>query len=397
MSSAAESALISISPAKVRSLHEAEKPGSHYLKKLKDKQDQTLIVILVCNTFTNVLLSVYSTIFFENLLGDAVLGIVAGVLTFVLLLFGEVLPKSYSTSHAATVGLSLSAPIYFIGILITPVIWIFEIFVKIFFKIFKIKKQNLVSDEELIAMISIGQEEGSLQENEKEIIENVLEFNDIQVKEIMTPRINIDALPEDYNLAEATEFMLNHSHTRVPVYRDTIDNIVGIVTYKELLAEFHGEFDPHTSLRQLELRPALKISTAMHVHSLFKLFNKKQTQMAIVFDDNAKMAGIVTMEDLIEEIVGEIVDESDLPEEEIRKISDTEYEVSGRIHLDQLADLTGIELEYPEYKTLGFLTFEKLGKHPMKNQKFYIEDWEFTLKQLYKNTILKIHIKKSQG
>ena len=143
---------------------------------------------------------------------------------------------------------------------------------------------------------------------------------------------------------------------------------MGIVTYKELLAEFHGEFDPHTSLRQLELRPALKISTAMHVHSLFKLFNKKQTQMAIVFDDNAKMAGIVTMEDLIEEIVGEIVDESDLREEEIRKISDTEYEVSGRIHLDQLADLTGIELEYPEYKTLGFLTFEKLGKHPMKTK-----------------------------
>ena len=116
--------------------------------------------------------------------------------------------------------------------------------------------------------------------------------------------------------------------------------------------------------------------------------------MAIIYDDGGKVLGLATMEDLIEEIVGEIVDESDTPEDEIKKISDREFIVSGQIHLDQLADLTDIESEYPEYKTIGFLVHEKLGKHPSKNQKFTLGGWEFTVKRIFKNTILKIHIKK---
>lgn len=389
--SAAESALISLSHAKVRTIR------SHYLNKLKDKQNRTLIVILVCNTFVNIAAAIYSSYFFGKLYGNAALGYTTGVLTFMILLFGEVLPKSFATGHSKTVGLLVAAPVYYIGIIISPIISIFEAIVKISFKIFSIKKQKLVSDEELIAMVSIGEEEGSLQANEKEIIENVLEFNDIEVREIMTPRVSIDAMHEDYNMKEAAEFMLNRSHTRIPVYRDTIDNIIGFVTYRELLAEFHGEFDTHTTLRQLALRKPLTVSQAFRVHALFKLFNKKQAQMAVVYDDHGKVLGLATMEDLIEEIVGEIVDESDRPEDEIKKISAREFEISGRIHLDQLAEITGLEFEYPEYKTVGFLVHEKLGKHPLKNQKFQIRDWEFGVKRMFKSTVLKIHLKKLTG
>lgn len=336
----------------------------------------------------------YSSYYFARLYGDKVLGYTAGVLTFAILLFGEVLPKSYATVHAEVFARFMAPIIYLFGIISSPVIWIFDAIVKIFFKIFGIKKQKLVSDEELIAMVSIGEEEGSLQENEKEIIENVLEFNDIEVQEIMTPRVNIDAMHEDYNLKEAAEFMLNHSHTRIPVYRDTIDNIIGFVTHRELLEELHNEVDSHTTLRQLKIRKPLTVSHSLRVHSLFKLFNKKQTQMAIVYDDNGKVLGLATMEDLIEEIVGEIMDESDRPEDDIKKISVREFEVSGQIHLDQLADITDLEFEYPEYKTISFLVHEKLGKHPVKNQKFIVNDWEFTVKQTFKNTILKIHVKR---
>lgn len=395
LSSAAESALISISQAKVRSLFEAKKPGSRNLKKLKDKQDNTLIVILVCNTFTNVLLSIYSTVYFESLFGDKILGIVAGVLTFILLLFGEVLPKSYATSHASTVALAVATPIYYIGIIISPVIWLFELFVKLFFKLFHIKKQQIVSDEELIAMLSIGEEEGSIQKNERDIIENVLEFNDIQTSEIMTPRIHIDAMHEDYNLKEAAEFMLNHTHTRIPVYRDTIDDIVGVVTYKEMLEELHEESDIHTTLRQINLRPPLKVENTMRVHTLFKLFTKKQAHLAIVLDEKGSTVGLVTMEDLIEELVGEIMDEKDEPDEEIKKITDGQFEVSGRIHLDQLAEITGIELEYPEYKTLSFLILEKLGRMPTKGEKLQIGDWQFSVSKIYKHTIIKVLLKKT--
>ena len=225
--SASEAAIISLSHAKVRAI------DSHYLSKLKSRQNQTLIVVLVCNTFVNVTVSIYSSYYFGELYGNAALGYTVGILTFVLLLFGEVLPKSFATCHGKAVGIVVSAPIYYIGIIIGPIIWIFDCIVKVVFKICRIKKQKLVSDEELIAMVSIGEEEGSLQENEKEIIENVLEFNDIEVREIMTPRVNIDAMHEDYNIKEAAEFMLNHNHTRIPVYRDTIDNIVGFATYRE--------------------------------------------------------------------------------------------------------------------------------------------------------------------
>lgn len=391
--SAAETALVSISPAKVRHLYESKKYGSHYLKKIKDRQNQTLIVILLWNNFLNIFASVYTTVLITDKFGSVGIGITTGLMTLLILLFGEVIPKSFGTAHTQGISLWSAPTIYFLGQMIRPVIWLFDGIVKAFFRLFGIKKEKLVTDEELIALVSIGQEEGSLQENEKELIENVLEFNDIRVEEIMTPRVHIDAVPEDYNLNEAAEFMLNHSHTRIPVYRDTIDNIVGIVTYKEILQEVKGDGDMHKTLRQIDLRTPLKVAHSTMIHWLFKTLNSKRTQMAIVLDEHGGTGGLVTMEDLIEELVGEIVDESDIEEDMYKQISDQEYELSGRLSLETLEKISGLKLEYPGYKTVNYLIIEKLGHLPGKGKKVQIENWEFTVAQVHRHTIIKVNMR----
>lgn len=392
--SACETAIISISPARVRALADQKLYGSYYLKRLKDNEHKTLITILLWNNLLNIAASAYTTVILTVAFGPAGIGIATASMTVLILIFGEIIPKTVASKYAKNVLLFFSAPLFFLEIMIRPIIWLLDLIVKLFFKIFGANHEKMVSDEELIAMVSIGEEEGTLEKNEKEFIENVLSFNDIRVEEIMTHRVHVDAMPEDLTVKQAAEFMVNHSHTRIPVYRDTIDNIVGIITHRELLEHFTDD-DIEKKLRQVTLRNPLKIAQSMLIDDLFVLFNKQHRMMAIVLDEHGGTAGLITMEDLLEELVGEIVDESDIEEDEIRKLDTNEYEITGKLHLDQLAEITGLVFEYPEYKTVNFLLIEKLGHIPKKGEKLHVSGWEFTVTQLYRSTVLKVHLKRS--
>lgn len=393
---ALETALLSIPPARVRALVDSHTKGASFLKKLKDDQHKTLITIVLINNFLNIGASAYTTVVLTRAFGAAGLGIATLIMTIVILIFGEIIPKTIASSHSKEILLSLALPVYLLKTILSPLVWLFDAIVQGVFKLAGLKKQKNVSDEELIAMVSIGEEEGSIEKNEKEIIENALHFNEIRVEEIMTPRVHIDAMPEEYDLKEAGDFMVNHSHTRIPVYRDTIDNIVGIVTYRELLENLRGG-DMNKTLRQINLLPPLKIAASMLIDDLFLLFNKQRRMMAIVLDEHGGTAGLITMEDLLEELVGEIVDESDKEEEDIKKISEHEFEVSGKLQLEELVELTGLKLKYPEHKTVNYLIIEELGALPKKDQHFKIGDWEFTVLQLHRNTILKVRVKKTSS
>lgn len=368
--------------------------GSHYLKRLKDNEHKTLITVLLWNNLLNIAASAYTTVILTVTFGPAGIGIATASMTVLILIFGEIIPKTIASKYAKNVLLFFAAPLFFLEILIRPVIWVLDGIVKLFFKLFGANHEKMVSDEELIAMVSIGEEEGTLEKNEKEFIENVLSFNEIRVEEIMTHRVHVEAMPEDLTVKQAAEFMINHSHTRIPVYRDTIDNIVGIVTHRELLEHF-SDNEVDKKLRQVTLRNPLKIAQSMLIDDLFVLFNKQHRMMAIVLDEHGGTAGLITMEDLLEELVGEIVDESDIEEDEIKKLDTHEYEINGKLHLDQLAEITALKFEYPEYKTVNFLLIEKLGHIPKKGTKITISGWDFTVTQTYRNTILKVHLKRA--
>jgi len=395
--SASETALMTLTPAKVRMLLEAGKPGAGYLAKLKKHHHKTLITILVGNNFVNIAASALTAVYVTERFNSSAVGIATGVLTAIVLIFGEIFPKTLATSYAKRFAL-ISAPIlYVLGIILTPLIWILDLLVKILLRVLGTKKQKQVTDEDLIAMASIGAEEGSIEAHEKEYIENVLEFTDIQVGDIMTPRVHMDALPEEHDLEAAANFVLHHTHSRIPVYRDTMDNIVGILSIKELLKQLYNEENPDKiTLRQVNLHTPLKVPGTVPIQKLFHQFKLKRTHMAIVLDEHGGTAGLITMEDLLEEIVGDIEDEEDKDEDEIREIKTGVYELSGRTELDELMELTGLELDHPEYKTVSFLMVEELGRIPKKGEKIIIDDWEFKITKMLRSTIMKIELRKAK-
>ncbi len=401
LSSASETALISLTPAQVRTLVEAGKPGAGYLAKLKQHHHKTLILILVWNNFVNIAASALTTVYMTERFASAGVGIATGTLTFFILIFGEILPKSLATAYPKKISQLVAGPLYYIGVITTPIIWMLDLFVNGVLRIFGVKHHIQVTDEELIAMASIGAEEGSIDEQELELIENALEFNDIPVEGIMTPRVHIDALPETFKLDEAAEFVVHHTHTRIPVYRENIDHIVGILSLKELLKQFHhftkSSLQKQTeeiALRQINLLTPLKIPASMPVRELFHQFKKQRMHMAIVLDEHGGTAGLVTMEDLLEELVGDIEDEQDLEEDHVKKISETEYELSGRVELDELAKLMGVKFKHPDYKTISFLIIDELGYLPREGQGIVLYGWEFKIAQMWRNTILKLRLKK---
>lgn len=392
---AAETAINSLSPAKVRTLVEEGRKGAHQLDWLKKNYHRTLIAVLFGNQFVDTLAAAVATILVAQKFDSIYLGLVSGILTIISLIFGEALPKSLASVHAQTAGLLLSPFVRIFVWVLTPLIWILDHLINFMLGLFGSAKQNQVTDEELIAMASIGAEEGSIEEEELELIENVLEFNDIPVEGIMTPRVHIDAIPETFKLDEASEFAVNHTHTRIPVYRENIDHIVGILSLKELLKQVHTQEDPEsTSLRQINLLAPLKVPSTMKVQELFRQFKKRRLHMAVVLDEYGGTLGIVTMEDLLEELVGDIEDEQDLAESHVKKISDKIYELSGRTELDDLSAIMGIEFEHPGYKTVSFLIIDELGDLPREGQSVTVEGWQFTVTQMIRNTILKIRLQK---
>ena len=391
--SACETAFISISPAKVRALLDKKMPGSSFLSRLKENPHRTLITILLGSNFVNIAASALTTVLVTQAFGSEAIGIATGILTLLVLFFGEVMPKSFAAANPELFSL-ISAPIlYFLGLILTPLIWFLDRLVDAALRLFGLHKKKSITDEELIAMATIGAEEGAFGQHEVELIENVLEFTDIRVGEIMTPRIHIDSMPEDYDMKEAAEFIINHTHSRLPVYRDTIDHIVGVVSLKEIIKHLHEEEDDHT-LRQVTLFNPPRVPVSMPVHDLFLLFKKHKQHMAIVVDEFGGTAGLVTMEDLLEELVGDIEDESDKEEDYMKKISDIEYEVSGRIQLEELEELIQINFDEPGHKSISSYLAEKLGRTPRKEDKVVHEDWEFEVTHVWRSTVLKVKVHK---
>lgn len=388
--------LISLTPAQVRTLVEAKVRGAEYLNRLKQRHHKTLITILLVNNFMNTALSAVLTVFMTKSFGENGIGIALVVATALILLFGEILPKALASTYAKFIGPKFAPGLYWVCYILTPLTGLVDMLVVSMRKMVGAEDPSKVTDEELIAMASIGAEEGSIEDNELDLIENALEFNEIKVGDIITPRVHMDALPEEYHLDNAAEFVVNHSHTRIPIYRDNIDNIVGVLSIKELLRAMHEEEHPEkVSIRQINLLAPLKAPATMSIKDLFREFKKKRQHMAIVLDEYGGTAGLVTMEDLLEELVGDIEDEVDTEEAHVRLLGKNHFELTGRAELDEIAEITGIEFEHPEYKTVSFLIIDELGQMPTEGQSVEIEGWTFTVKQMLRNTILKVELRKA--
>lgn len=378
---ASEVALISLKPAAVRRLDQEGGRRGKRLATLTENSGRFLATVQLGVTFAGFLASAFAaesfaaplTVWFTEhgvtfvshgkLYGAAVVLIMLA-LTYFALVFGELIPKQLGRRYAEEIALRSAGPIDFLVRFSTPFVRVLDVSVNSALRLFGIKAENSrqVTEEEIRMMVDIGEENGAIESDEKRMIENVFEFNNTTASEVMTHRTELIAIEADTPPEEVAQVLLDCGYSRVPVYRGDIDDIVGFLHYREYLsAKLAGKAAPDVA--QL-LKPVYFAPETMRANLLFRNMQSRKIGMAVVLDEFGGTSGIVTVEDLLEEIVGSLYDEYDEPEVEIEKIADNVWRIEGAMHLDDISRQLGIQLPNEEYDTIGGLVFGKLNAIP---------------------------------
>ncbi len=369
--SGAEVALVSLSPAKARAIILQKRKGAKAIEFLKNNPEKLLITILIGNNLVNIMIPVLATVIFTSLFGSRIIGVLTGILTILILVFGEIVPKTFAQKYAERFSLLSGPLIFWLSKVIFPLVWLLEKLLHVMGS--KMEQEKTFSDEELLALAEIGEEEGGLDSEERERIENVLEFGETTAEEIMTPRPKMDILHYDVNLQETIQFFLEKTHSRIPVFRETIDNIVSIISLKNVL-HYEQEHPLDTPLGDLPRKEPLFVPMSMALEDVLKNMKRQRTHMAIVVDEHGGTAGLVTLEDLLEEIVGEIQDETDKEQEEIKKISDSTYLVLGDTEIEKIEEEIGWEVPGEDTESIAKVVLDTIGRFPKSGENIEISE-----------------------
>ncbi len=366
--SATETAFSTCNKIRLKNIAEKGNKSATLALHLSENYDKLLSAILVGNNIVNILATSVATIFFIRLLNnDQNLGstISTVVMTVAVLIFGEISPKSIAKKYPEKFSM-FSAPIMrAIMFILTPVTFIFGLWQKLLSKIFKEDDEQGITEEELISIIEEAEEDGGINEEESELIKNAIEFNDLEVGDIFTPRIDVTSVPSNISKDELAKVFADTGFSRLPVYEKSPDNIVGIFYHKDF---FNTAFTTKVSLKSI-IKPVIFVAMSMNIRDLLNELQEKQLHLAVVLDEYGSCAGIVTLEDILEEIVGEIWDEHDEVVEEIKKINDKEYIVSGKANIEKVLDMFDITEEPDSFTTNGW-AMDMLGRMPEEGDRF---------------------------
>jgi CBS domain containing-hemolysin-like protein len=339
---------------------------------LSDNYDSLISAILIGNNIVNILASAVATLLFTNIIfrdhpnnEDIGATVSTIVLTVVILIFGEISPKSIAKNHPETFAIFSAPIINVVRIVLFPFIFVFNAWQKLLAKIFKAPEDQGMTEEELISIIEEAEEEGDLDKEEGDLIKSAIEFGELEVGDIFTPRIDITALPVGATKDMVAKTFSESGYSRLPVYDGDIDNVVGILYYKDFYTVAYKTTVP---LKEI-IKPVIFVAKTQPVNELMKDLQEKQLHMAVVTDEFGSTAGIVTLEDILEEIVGEIWDEHDEIIEEIKKVEENEYVVSGRANIENFFSELDIDREI-ESVTVGGWAMEVLGKIPEVGDSF---------------------------
>ncbi|MBC8439775.1 MAG: HlyC/CorC family transporter [Deltaproteobacteria bacterium] len=395
--SSSETALFSIS--KVRALHIAKDGSSTGLLILKMKRDShtLLATILIGNNLVNIAASAIATSIAISYFKSNAIGIATGIMTMLILIFGEILPKSFANHNNILVARIVIYPLFWFSKLFYPLICILNFIPRLLGNINT--SHRTVTEDELMTMVEVVEEEGEIKEEEKEYITNIFEFDDTSCSEIMTPRADMFVLDvsEDLDIKK----ILKTGFSRIPVIEDSIDNIIGILHVKDLFTNFQkaceSKSDIPLDVKQIMKKPYF-IPESKKLDSLLHDFKQKKNHMAIIVDEHGGIAGIVTLEDVVEEIFGEIIDETDTMAPDIVKLKGDTWLVTGRIDIDDLNK--ELEIEIPEsntYDTFSGFFLEQIGRIPKSGESIIINKWMATVKDMDGNRIQSFIIKKEQS
>lgn len=392
---ASEIAFISLNDAKIERKAKEGNRKAKQIEKMLKSPSKFLATIQIGITLAGFLSSAFASDTFADILAPSLnnifpaisveafrgisIVIITIILSFFTLVFGELVPKRLAMKYYEKVAYASIGIIRFISIIASPFVKILTKSTNIISKIFGISEneEEIVTEEEIKMMIDEGEEKGTIEQEEKEMINNIFEFNDITVSEVMTHRTDIFAVDISSDIEEILKDLDDYKYSRVPVYNETIDNIEGILFVKDLLKYFRTK--KPLKIKNM-IREAYFVSENKPINELFKDLQKNKMQMAIVIDEYGGTAGLVTMEDLLEEIVGNIFDEYDDIENEIEKIDDNTFLISGKISINELKKVLGIDVPEGEYETLSGYLLELLGRVPEDEEKPIIETDKVTYK-----------------
>ena len=390
--SSAETAMMTVNKIRVRNLAEAGLSQAEVLVKVLDRQPKMLSAILIGNNIVNISASSLMTVLVTRVFGDRYVGAATGVLTLLVLIFGEITPKTSATLYSESVALKFAKPIYMIMQVLTPVIFVVDKLSLVVLKLLHIdpnKKQEAITEDELRTIVEVSHEEGVIESDEKKMIYNVFDFGDSVAKDIMVPRIDMTFVDVNSTYEEVIEVFRQEKYTRYPVFEETTDNVIGIVNIKDLLLiEHEKEFDLRDYLREPLYTYEFKKTAELMVE-----LRKTQNNIAIVLDEYGATAGLITLEDMLEEIVGEIRDEYDDDEEDlIRKVNPKEYVVEAAMKLDDLNDQLGLDLESEDYDSIGGFIIGLLDHLPEEGEEVTCKNIRFVVDKVDRNRIETIHM-----
>ncbi|HEX5013762.1 MAG TPA: hemolysin family protein [Candidatus Limnocylindrales bacterium] len=394
---AAEIALVSIRRSRVEQLVEEDRPGARRVRRLLDEPGRFLAVSQLGLTVIGFFASAYAAVSLTDSLATFMIGlgvaegtadglalvIVTVILALFTIVFAELVPKTLALAHPERFAIALSLPIEFLARALSPVIrfltWITSTIAGLFGA--RATEEARITAEELRLIVERGGEQGVLEAEEEQMINAVIELGDRRVHEVMIPRIDIAAMPATATFDEAISTFVEEGHSRVPVYEESVDEIVGILYAKDLLPFLRSASGPRPEIRTL-LRTPVYIPESMTVDDLLHEFQRRKVHIAIVLDEYGGTAGLVTIEDLLEEIVGEIQDEYDTEEPMVVRLSDDEARVDGRASVDDLTELfdTQIGLEdEDEYDTVGGLIYHRIGGIPSPGDRVEVDGLTLTV------------------
>lgn len=390
--SSAETALMTSNKLRIRNLAENGDKRAEKVLEITANTDKMLSAILIGNNIVNLSASALSTTLTLKLFGSSLVGVATGVLTFLILVFGEITPKNVASKNAEDMALKYIGIISILVIVLTPAIYIVNKVAGIVISLF-IKNNddnNMVTEDELRAMVEVSHEDGVIEKEEKKMIVNVVDFGDTVAGDIMLPRVDMVMVSVESSYEEILKIFREERYTRIPVYEESPDNVIGILNVKDfLLIEDKENFSVKEHLREPLYTYEYKKTSSLMVD-----MRKTGANIVIVLDEYGTTVGLITLEDMLEEIVGEIRDEFDADEDEgITKISETEYLIDGSTNLDDVNDRIGLELSSEEYESIGGIIMEKLGRLPVEGEVITFDNIILTVKKMDHARIEKVGLK----
>lgn len=389
--SASETSFSAINKIRLKNLAKNGSKRAQVTLDLAGKYDTLLSTILIGNNIVNIATASIATVIFTHYYGSAGVAISTVFITVVILIVGEISPKSLAKESPEKFAMFATPVLRFLMWILTPFNKFFNLWKKMLTKVFNVSEDRTITEEELVTIINEAQSEGGINEEEGDLIRSAVEFNELEVMDVLTPRVNLTAIDISDSEEKIRQMFVETGFSRMPVYEDNIDNVIGILHEKNFHRFLYSK-NKNKNLRD-EIQPVIWAFETIKISNLLKMLQTHKSHMAVITDEYGGTMGIVTLEDIIEELVGEIWDEHDEVSQEITKLSNNEYLIDGSSNIDKILSLFNLNIEHDTNTVSGFVTAE-LGKFPDINDTFIYHNLEVTVLKTDSKRVQQVKFKK---